>query len=201
MNNKERFISLVRKIERDGIEDLLDWLESTDFYAAPASTRFHGSYAGGLLDHSLNVYDEMNRILKAYPEIEIPEQSVILTTLFHDLCKVNMYVSEKRNRKNEFGVWESYDSYSIKEKFAFGGHGAKSVYLLQYFVKLKPEEAAAINSHMGMSDGNEYVGNTYEQFPIAWLLHVADESAAFIRENEKFTEVFAKNVTDSAKNQ
>lgn len=181
MENKERFIALCGNIKRDGIDDLMKWLESSDFYVAPASTRFHGSYAGGLLEHSLNVYDELSRILLAYPEINVSEETIIICSLFHDLCKVNMYVTEKRNRKNAEGKWESYDSYTIKEKYHFGGHGGKSVFLVQNFIKLTAEEAAAINAHMGSFD-NERVGDTYEQFPFAWALHVADEASTFLRE-------------------
>ena len=181
MENKERFIALCGNIKRDGIDDLMKWLESSDFYVAPASTRFHGSYAGGLLEHSLNVYDELSRILLAYPEINVSEETMIICSLFHDLCKVNMYVTEKRNRKNAEGKWESYDSYTIKEKYHFGGHGGKSVFLVQNFIKLTAEEAAAINAHMGSFD-NERVGDTYEQFPFAWALHVADEASTFLRE-------------------
>lgn len=182
MENKERFIALCKNIKRDGIDDLMKWLETSDFYTAPASTRFHGSYAGGLLEHSLNVYDELKRILKAYPEIEASEETIAICALFHDLCKVNMYVTEKRNRKNAEGRWESYDSYTIKEKYHFGGHGSKSVFLVQNFMKLTAKEAAAINAHMGAFD-NERVGDTYEQFPFAWALHVADEASTFIKES------------------
>lgn len=178
-------MTLCRSIERDGIFDLLDWLEESDFFTAPASTRFHCAYPGGLLEHSLNVYDELKRLLSVYPEIEAPEESVVISALFHDLCKVNFYASEKRNRKNEFGQWESYDAYTIQEKFCFGGHGSKSVYLVQHFMSLKPLEAVAINCHMGCWDGSTDVGKAYEKFPFAWLLHVADESATYIKESKE----------------
>ena len=180
MENKERFLELCSQIKRDGIQDLMAWLERSDFYEAPASTRFHGNHPGGLLQHSLNVYDEMKRLLS--PEIKASEETIVIITLFHDLCKVNFYVTEKRNRKNEFGQWESYDSYSIKEKFCFGGHGSKSMFIAQSFIKLTPEEAIAINCHMGMTTGDQYVGNAYEKCLLAWLLHVADESASFVLE-------------------
>lgn len=184
MDNKERFLSIAHTIERPGLIDLLKWLETTDFYIAPASTRYHGSYPGGLLEHSLNVYDELQRLLTAYPEVK-PEQndSAAIVSLFHDLCKVNFYATEKRNRKNEYGHWESYDSYTVKEQFCFGGHGSKSVFLVQHFMQLTGEEAAAINSHMGAFD-NERVGDVYQQFPLAWALHVADEASTYILETK-----------------
>lgn len=185
MENKERFLSLCQKIHREGMSDLLNWLEKTDFYTCPASSRFHGAYPGGLLQHSLNVYDEAVRLLAAYPEIEISEESVIISTLFHDLCKVNYYSVQKKNRKNEeTGMWEKYDAYVVNEKFHFGGHGSKSVFLLQNFIKLTPEEAVAINCHMASWDGNTSVGSAYEQYPFAWIIHAADEASTYFRETE-----------------
>lgn len=181
LDDKERFLLLCSAIHRDGIDNLMSWLESSDFYTAPASTRYHGSHTGGLLAHSLNVYDELKRLLTAYPEVQATEETVAIVALFHDLCKVNFYATEKRNRKNEDGRWESYDAYTIKEKFCFGGHGSKSVFIVQNFIKLTPEEAVAINCHMGSFD-NQNVGQTYEQFPLAWVLHVADEAATYIQE-------------------
>ena len=95
MDNKERFVTLCRNVKRDGIEELLDWVKKSDFFTAPASTRFHGSYPGGLLQHSLNVYDELKRVLEAYPEIECSEESAIICALFHDFCKINYYTVDK----------------------------------------------------------------------------------------------------------
>ena len=184
-NNKERFLSLCKSIERKGIDELMSWLEKSDFYASPASTRFHGAKPGGLLEHSLNVYDELVRILEAYPEIHADRDSVVIVSLFHDLCKVNSYATEKRNRKNEFGQWESYDAYKTEEKVCYGGHGSKSVFILQNFMKLTLDEAVAVNAHMGSWDGNKDVGKVYEQFPFAWALHMADEAATFIKESNK----------------
>jgi hypothetical protein len=184
MENKEKFVYLCSKIKRDGIDELMNWLETTDFYEAPASTRFHGAYKGGLLEHSLNVYTELERILTAYPLIEYgDEESILISSLFHDLCKVNFYETEKRNRKNEYGQWESYDAYKVNEKFAFGGHGSKSVFILQQFIKLKPHEAVAINCHMGAFESDK-VGKSYEKYPFAWALHIADEAATYLLESE-----------------
>lgn len=187
MNNKERFLELTNQIKRDGIKELMTWLESTDFYDAPASSHYHLSDCGGLLQHSLNVYDEMKRLLNAYPEIasSVTEESVIISSLFHDICKVNMYKIELKNRKRADGTWEKYESYYIDEKFKFGGHGSKSVFIIQQFMKLLPTEAVAINCHMGCWDGDKSVGAVYENNNFAWLLHVADESASYILEGKK----------------
>lgn len=185
MTNKERFLDLCSQVKREGMDELVKYLESSDFFYAPASSRFHGSYAGGLLEHSLNVYDELNRLLKAYPEVEVSSESVIITTLFHDLCKIRLYTTEKRNRKDANGKWESYDAYVIDEKFHYGGHGSKSVFILQNYIKLTAEEAVAINCHMASWDGNKDVGAAFEQFPLAWLVHVADESASYIKEGKR----------------
>lgn len=183
LRNKALFLELCSKITRNGIENLVAWLEKSDFFTCPASTKYHGAYEGGLLEHSLNVYDELCRLSNAYPEFHFSDESMIIVALFHDLCKVNFYGVEKRNRKNDAtGKWEKYDAYSYNEQFCFGGHGSKSVYLTQYFIKLTPEEATAINCHMGSFDGNKDVGRAYERFPLAWLLHVADESATYIKE-------------------
>lgn len=186
MTDKELFFEICRReIHRDGIEDLLKWLENSDFFEAPASTRYHGSYSGGLCEHSINVYKALTKLANDYPEFDFDRESLAIVALFHDLCKVNFYVQEKRNRKNpETGQWESYESYSIKEKFCFGGHGSKSVYLIQNFIKLSPEEAASVNAHMGAFD-NDKVGATFEQFPLAWFLHIADGMATYVIENAK----------------
>lgn len=185
--NKKRFRELLLATQRPGVENLLEWLENrTDFYESPASSVFHGAYTGGLLDHSLNVYDHfMKLVFGTYPEYKIYGDSIAIVCLLHDLCKVNTYKVEQRNRKNSAGQWESYDYYARDEQFPFGGHGSKSVYLAQKFIDLSYEEAAAINCHMGCWDGNKEVSKAYEEFPIAWLLHVADEAATYITEGVK----------------
>lgn len=186
VDNKERFLQLCSQVKRDGMDRLLAWLEKSDFFTAPASSRFHGAYEGGLLQHSLNVYDEFKRLIAVYPEVKCDEESIVICTLFHDLCKVGMYTTEKRNRKNADGQWETYDAYKIEEKFCFGGHGSKSVYMLMRFIDLKPAEATAINNHMSAFGGDvNSIGRAFEQYPFAWLLSVADQSATYILEGDK----------------
>lgn len=189
MDDKERFISLLRATGREGIEDLIEWYSNkTDFFTAPASSRYHGAAPGMLCRHSLNVYDAANIIadsLEAAGLVKVDRTSLAITTLNHDACKAEFYTPKKKKRQNpQTGVWEFYDSYEIDEKFCFGGHGSKSVFLVQHFIKLTPEEGVAINCHMGAWDGNEYVGNAFTQFPLAWIVHVADEMASYIYEKE-----------------
>lgn len=180
MDNKERFLSICESITRPGIQDLLAYLSSSDFYYCPASSKFHGAEPGGLLKHSLCVYDQLKRLIAAYPEITATEETIAIISLFHDLTKVNMYTPEKRNRKNQNGQWETYDAYAINEKLHYGGHGSKSVFIIQNYMRLTTEEAVAINCHMSCWDGNKDVGAAYEQFNLAWLLHVADEAACYV---------------------
>ena len=182
---KQEFLTICRaSIQREGIDDLLDWLCKADFFTAPASTHYHGSVAGGLCQHSIDVYQYAKKLLFLTDKAP-SEESVAIATLFHDLCKVNLYRMDKRNQKIN-GEWKEVPVYVVDEKFHFGGHGSKSVFLVQQFMKLTTEEAAAINCHMGFSDGSATVirdvGNAYHQFPLAWIVHVADEAATFLLE-------------------
>ena len=184
-SEKQEFLTICRaSIQREGLEDLLAWLEKADFFTAPASTHYHGSYPGGLCQHSIDVYQYARKLLFLMPTAP-SEESVAISCLFHDLCKVNMYKKDKRNQKIN-GEWQEVPYYVVEEKYRFGGHGAKSVFLIQQFMKLTTEEAAAINCHMGFADGSPAVvrdvGNAYHQFPLAWIVHVADEAATFLLE-------------------
>lgn len=161
-------------IEREGSKDLKEWLLSTDIDTAPASTRFHEAYSGGLVEHSANVFNELVRLLKAYPELRITAETAAIVSLLHDVCKLNCYKVEYRNRKNEYGQWEKYSAYKFEEDFAFGGHGSKSVYLIQKHMKLTDQEAVAINCHMGVENGNWAVNDAFRAYPLAFLLHTAD---------------------------
>ncbi len=182
-SQKQKFLDLCRAtIHRDGLEDLIEWLCKADFFSAPASTRYHGAYAGGLCQHSLDVYDYAKQLVFLSPT-PVSEESLVIATLFHDVCKCNMYKTEYRNQKID-GEWKQVPVYVVDEKFHFGGHGSKSVYLIQYFMKLEPVEATAINCHMGFSDGcaNSIrdISNAYQDNILAWIVHVADEAATYI---------------------
>ena len=187
MSNKEIFIETYNKnIHRPGAEKLLAWLEGTDFFTAPASTRFHAAYEGGLLDHSLNVYNVL--ISKHFnPETDDLE-SYTIVSLLHDLCKANYYKPGTRNVKNEAtGQWEKVPSYSVEDLFPYG-HGEKSVFLIERFMKLKVEEAVAIRWHMGGFDdaargGCFAISEAYDKYPLAVKLHIADLQATYLMEH------------------
>lgn len=164
-------------IERDGCDQLRNWLLSTDLETAPASTKFHEAYSGGLADHSVKVFDELVRLLKSYPEVKVTAETAAVCALLHDVCKLNCYKTEMRNKKDEYGRWVQVPFYTFNEDFAFGGHGSKSVYLIQRFMPLTDEEAVAINCHMGASAQDYSVYDAYRQFPLAFLLHAADMAA------------------------
>ena len=179
---KEEFLTLCREqIHREGLESLLNWLQKADFFTAPASTKFHGAYEGGLCQHSLDVYRMAQKTAACY-ELTFDNESLLISTLFHDLCKVNFYKKDVRNQKIN-GKWTEVPCYTIEEKYPFGGHGGKSVFLIQQFMKLKTDEAAAINCHMGASPGGDALrdsSNAFAAFPLAWVVHVADEAATYL---------------------
>ena len=184
-SNKDQFIFLLKEVQRDGVEDLLNWLEGTDFFTAPASTRFHLSEEGGLCQHSLNVYRRLS--VEAAQIMPKPSRdSIILTGLLHDVCKANFYTVEYRNAKNEYGQWEKVPYYTVKDQFPMG-HGEKSVFLIERFLRLTEEEAIAIRWHMGGFDesvrgGSFSAGNAFELYPLAVALHVADLKATYYAE-------------------
>lgn len=161
-------------ITRAGAKELKEWLLTTDIDTAPASTRFHEAYRGGLAEHSVNVFNELVRLLKAYPELRITAETAAIVSLLHDVCKVNCYKTEYRNKKDEYGKWIQVPVYTFQEDFAFGGHGSKSVYLIQKYMKLTDQEAVAINCHMGPENNNFAVYDAYRVYPLAFLLHTAD---------------------------
>lgn len=183
---REEFLRLTECIKRKGFDKLLEWLEKSDFYIAPASTRFHGCYEGGLCEHSINVYKRLKQLIE-WHGIKISEESIAIAALLHDLCKVNMYKVSYRNVK-ENGEWVQRPYYEHEEKFPFGGHGSKSVFLAERFIRLTEEEAVAINCHMSCFDnpnGISSVSAAFEKFPFALMLSFADQTATYIDESKK----------------
>lgn len=188
MDYKQKFIEYYQaNIHREGADRLLEWLQTTDFFTAPASTRYHCACPAGLVMHSINVYEVMME--KHFdPETDSAE-SFALCALLHDVCKAKFYKVSSRNVKNErTGQWEKVPYYVIEDAFPYG-HGEKSVFLIERFVRLKPAEATAIRWHMGGFDdaargGNFSISVAYDKYPIAVKLHLADLEATYLREKE-----------------
>jgi hypothetical protein len=127
---------------------------------------------------------ETIRLLKAYPEVKVSMETAAICSLLHDVCKIGCYKVSMRNVKVD-GKWIQKPYYEFNEDFPYGGHGSKSVFLIERYMRLTEEEAIAINCHMGFSDrdsNNWSVGNAYSYSNFAWIIHVADEAASFIRE-------------------
>lgn len=179
---KEKFIELLKSTNRPGIEDLISFLEKTDFFTAPASTRFHGSFEGGLVEHSLKVYEILdykakNNVLK----LEIPDDTIKIVSLLHDICKLNFYKVDYRNAKNALGEWEKVPYYTIDDTIPYG-HGEKSVMMITEYIKLTPEEKYSIRWHMGFTEPKELygtLGEAYKKYPAALLLNEADLESTY----------------------
>ena len=198
MDCRDRFIELYNeKIKREGADQLLAYLtsKSSDFFTAPASARYHNSKEGGLVEHSLNVYDCLRDYLdrarvKDLYGMNYSEETVAIVSLLHDLCKVNVYKPGFRNVKDEFGVWQKVPTFEFDDRMPYG-HGEKSVYIISGFMRLSREEAFAIRYHMGFSneDDARNVGAAFEMFPLALALSIADTEATYFMEGKPKTNV------------
>ncbi|MFV0353062.1 MAG: HD domain-containing protein [Oscillospiraceae bacterium] len=185
MAYKDEFIEIfTNEVTRTGAPELLSWMQTTDFFDAPASTRYHGACKEGLVMHSLNVYKVL--VARFGDSGENPE-SLAICGLLHDLCKANFYKAGFRNVKDdETGTWNKVPSYSIQDAFPYG-HGEKSVYLVERFLRLKPAEAIAIRWHMGGFDdavrgGSFAISEAWRSYPLGAMLHMADLEATYLLE-------------------
>lgn len=187
---KEEFIAVYNEnITRDGADKLLDYLiNKCDFFTAPASTRFHSAYEGGLAQHSLNVYyclkDYLSRPrVKETYKLSYTDEQIALVALLHDMCKIDCYKQDFRNVKNEQGQWERVPTYKFEDPLPYG-HGEKSVYMISGFMRLSREEAMAIRWHMGFSgtEDNNLTGRALETYPLAFALATADMEASYFLE-------------------
>ena len=190
---KEEFIKIYNEsIKRDGADKLLDYLLSSDCFEAPASTKFHSAFEGGLCSHSVNVFKRLlfnvqNEFGSEWDKVYSLE-SIAITSLLHDLCKVDFYKKDYRNVK-ENGAWVKKECY-VKDEVLPYGHGEKSVYIINGFIRLTREEAVAINWHMGGFDnrvkgGDGAISVAYDMFPLALMLHVADIEATYLDEKRE----------------
>ena len=188
--NKKKFESLLAMVKRDGIDRLAEFIRKSDFYTAPASTKYHGAYEGGLLEHSLNVYE--NLYVKKHSsgiwgeELEkVPDESLIVIGLLHDICKTYFYTIEMRNKKID-GKWEQVPFYTVDDKIPYG-HGEKSVMMIEEYIKLTPQERYAIRWHMGPYSGTQdwsTYAEAMKKYPLCLATFEADMEATYISERE-----------------
>lgn len=178
---KEKFIELLRSVNREGIQNVIDFIDKTDFYTAPASTRFHGAYEGGLLEHSLKVYEILSKKVKDN-NLDIDADTIKIVALLHDICKINFYKTDYRNVKNQRGDWEKVPYYTVDDTIPYG-HGEKSVMMLTEYMKLTNEEKYAIRWHMGFTESKEAYSTlsiAFKKYPLALFLFEADLEATYI---------------------
>ena len=179
---KEEFIKLLKNTNREGMDKLIEFINKTDFFKAPASTRYHGNYEGGLLEHSMKVYEILKEKVKnSSIPINTSEESLIIIALLHDICKVNFYKVDYRNAKNEFGEWEKVPYYTVDDTIPYG-HGEKSVMMLTEYIKLTSEEKYCIRWHMGFTEPKELYGTlglAFKKYPLSLLVHEADLEATY----------------------
>lgn len=189
---KQEFIRIYEEnITREGAAKLLEWLKKSDFFYAPASTRFHSAHLGGLCEHSVkSYYRYMQNLEMEYAEEleeKISQESIAVIALLHDICKVNYYKQDYRNVKVD-GVWEQKPYYSVDDSLPYG-HGEKSVYIISGFMRLTREEAMAINWHMGGFDqrvmgGSYALSDVFYSYPTALLFHISDVQATYLDEEK-----------------
>lgn len=180
-SNRSKFISIVNTISRPGISEFLEWLDCSDFFYAPASTKYHLSRPGGLCEHSLNVYEVLNGL---YPTADQSfKQTLALVSLFHDVCKVNYYTIALRNTKDSTGNWVKVPYYTVDDKFPYG-HGEKSAHIVSSVIKLSTEELMAIRWHMGGFESGKVdtLSSAFSKYQLAVSLHAADLLATYTRE-------------------
>ena len=192
---KDEFIKIYQEnIKREGATELLEYISKSDFFEAPASSRFHMSVKGGLCAHSVNVFKRL--VANAETEFgadwekHLSKESLAICGLLHDLCKIRFYKEDFRNQKDENGNWVKVPYYKKEEVFPFG-HGEKSVFIINNYMKLTGEEAIAINWHMGGFDmrvlgGSQSISEAYDKYPLGVMLHVADLQATYLDENPRF---------------
>lgn len=208
MENKAELIARfeveMARVKRPGVDKLMDYIRKSDFYTAPASTKFHLSCESGLLQHSLNVLDALRGLLDenqvnedgtemwfyivaGHPVIQISDESLIIIALLHDICKTYFYSTSTRNVKNEkTGKWEKVPFYTVNDLMPLG-HGPKSAMLVKNYIKLTSEEMYAIWWHMGFTDQNTdtlSLTAAIQKYPIIWALHTADMMASSFMEDK-----------------
>lgn len=190
MDARDEFLDIYYdNIDREGADKLLEWLEKSDFFVCPASTKRHSAYKGGLCQHSINVYKRLVKYLQAEYGDEwdkkFSRESVAIIGLLHDLCKTGTYIEDVKNVKID-GIWTQKPYYRVEDSLPYG-HGEKSVYMISAFMRLTREEALAINWHMGEFDarvqnGSYLISDAFYKYPLCFFAHLADLTATYLDE-------------------
>ena len=196
-NLKQQFQEKLLSTNREGMENVIKHLERLGFFTAPASTKFHLNVQGGLMQHSWNVCNtalmlrEQMIQMKSELAERLSEDSVIIASLLHDVCKSNIYKETILNRKNDQGVWEKVPGYDVDYSALPLGHGEKSVImLLALGLKLTRDEMLAIRWHMTAWElafqSAEQKGNLQkarEIAPLCVLIQAADGLSSALLED------------------
>jgi hypothetical protein len=191
-NFEKQYKEIFREnIKREGGAEILKYLDTTDFFKAPASTKYHSNHTGGLCEHSVRVYERFVKMCEAeYGKDYVTKNAESLTViaLLHDICKINCYKTEMRNQKVG-GEWVQKPYFAFEDPLPYG-HGEKSVYIASGFMKLTREEAMSINWHMGAFDarnldGKYTIANAFHLFPLALIFHASDLLTSYL--DEKIT--------------
>lgn len=192
INAKEEYIKIFTdNITREGATELLDYICKTDFFDAPASTSFHSAYQGGLVEHSVKVYKRfLNAVKNEYGDNyanKISDETIAICALLHDLCKIDIYKIDYRNKKVD-GNWVQVPFYTVEDSLPYG-HGEKSVYIINGFIRLTREEAMIINWHMGGFDarvkgGSFSLSDAFYKYPNAVLFHTCDMLSTYLDETK-----------------
>ena len=181
MENKDIIIEMLKTVNRPGIKELISYLENSDFFEAPASSKYHLAEEGGLAKHSLNVY---YNLIKLCVNLDISNETIIIISLLHDICKANYSKKSAKNIQNKEGKWVPTETYILDDELPLG-HGEKSVMIIQKFIKLTDDEIMAIRWHMGGFVSKEeqmYVSKAFNKSGLTVLLHIADLMATYIDE-------------------
>ncbi len=195
-NMEEKYIELLRSTNCQGMEEVIKYLKKSGFFKAPASTIHHLNYEGGLMEHSMNVLNMAMALRKSVVEMKpemaekLPERSIIISALLHDVCKANVYKKAQKWRKDENGRWEQYDTYDTDYSRMPVGHGEKSVImLLSLGLKMTVDEIVAIRWHMGAWDvafqsyeTKNNINEAANRHPLLSLIQSADNLSTHILE-------------------
>lgn len=191
---KQQIIEILLEVKRKGMDKLIAYLEESDFFTAPASTKYHNCNEGGLAEHSLNVYTCLTEKNTTY-NLGLDKEIIAITALLHDVCKINFYKKGFKNVKagkkldwkgREVDNWIEEEVWEVDDQLPFG-HGEKSVITIMRFIELGDLEVAMIRWHMGAfaSKDDKALQNAMNKWPEVVALHTADLEATYIIEERK----------------